>query len=461
MRHERDPVDAFLLGEVLLFALLGAALALFLTKTALRTSYHLPELKVVLATIFALTSGLVAVLTATRFAVEGRRVDLLLCCGFFTTAVSWFAFSIIPAVAEDNGGRTQLWAAIVGRLVGAAAIAAAPLAYGRARHRRFALVNALSIAVAALIAVWAASRSLGFHLPSLSPNAGTAVPASLIGANAVAALLWLLAVIGFSGRYRKHQQDLDRWLALGSTLLLAASLHYIFTPLLAPGNVSQGDFISVLAYAVLLVGVWRAIRGSEFGRAVAEERARVARDVHDGLAQYLFAVATHASMLEAGADPAEILPKLKAAAFAAQQEARFAILALSSASGRAPFDAALRRFVDVLTADGGLEVELAIDPLIRLGPDEQIEVFRIVQEGLANARWHAGARTAWVTISGRGGRRVINVRDDGRGFEYDGQGEGSGQGLRNMRERAAAIGGALSLRTAPGSGTSVEVVLRV
>ena len=70
-----------------------------------------------------------------------------------------------------------------------------------------------------------------------------------------------------------------------------------------------------------------------------------------------------------------------------------------------------------------------------------------------------------MTISGRGGRRVITVRDDGRGFASpDDLQPGStagGQGLRNMRHRAAAIGAALSLRSTPGSGTSVEVVLRV
>jgi signal transduction histidine kinase len=111
----------------------------------------------------------------------------------------------------------------------------------------------------------------------------------------------------------------------------------------------------------------------------------------------------------------------------------------------------------VLTADGELEVELEIDKQIQLGPDEQIEVFRIVQEGLANARRHAGARHAWVEIGARLGERYVTVRDDGGGFELA---EGAGHGLRNMRERAESIGGALSLRTAPGAGTSVEVVLR-
>jgi two-component system, NarL family, sensor histidine kinase DegS len=233
----------------------------------------------------------------------------------------------------------------------------------------------------------------------------------------------------------------------------------MFTPLVHAGDVSQGDYLRLLAYGVLLVGIWRAIRGSEFGRAVAEERARVAREIHDGLAQYLFAVSTHASMLEAGADPAVTIPQLKAAALAAQQEARYAILALSSAAGRSPFDAGLRRYVDFLTADGALEVELEIDSAIVLGPDEQIEVFRIVQEGLANARKHAGATHAWVQIEERAGERFVLVRDDGVGFEQTEEG-GGGQGLRNMRERASSIGGTLTLRSTPGSGTALEVALR-
>src|SRR5438094_9735837 len=114
-------------------------------------------------------------------------------------------------------------------------------------------------------------------------------------------------------------------------------------------------------------------------------------------------------MLESGADPATTIPQLKQAATAAQQEARFAILALSSASGTAPFDAALRRYVEFLTADGQLEVDLEIDENVQLAPDEQIEVFRIVQEGLANARKHAGARHADVGIGLRGEGRIVGI----------------------------------------------------
>jgi signal transduction histidine kinase len=239
--------------------------------------------------------------------------------------------------------------------------------------------------------------------------------------------------------------------------MLFSSLHLVFMPLLGNVDVSPSDFLRVLGYGVFCVGVWRAIKAAEFGRAVADERARLAREIHDGLAQYLFAVATHATMLEQGGSAAELGPKIKHAAAAAQQEARFAILALSSASGNAPFDAALRRYVELITADAELKVELEIDRRMHLDPDEQIELFRIVQEGLANVRRHAHARRAEVRIEERGGRRVVTIVDDGEGFQREEEG---GQGLRNIRARIASIGAALSLRTSPGAGTALEVTLR-
>ena len=221
---------------------------------------------------------------------------------------------------------------------------------------------------------------------------------------------------------------------------------------------SQKAVFDLVAYAILLVGVWRAIRAAEFGRAIAEERARVAREIHDGLAQYLFAISTHASMLEGGAPPETLVPKLKEATLAAQREARFAVLALSSAGGTAPFDAAIRRYVEFLTADGNLAVDVEIDPGIRLAPDEQIEVFRIVQEGLGNVRKHANATRAEVRIGERNGQRMVMVTDDGQGF--DGVGTPAGQGLKNIRARAAAIDGGVEVRSEMGRGTAVEVLLR-
>ena len=333
-------------------------------------------------------------------------------------------------------------------------IAVAPFVPGRSGPR--ALANTVSAACLALALAWFALRSSVDVLPAIGTH--NATPGLLTGSLAAQALLNLLAVVGFGKRFYERREDLDRWLALASTLMLFASLHYVFTPVLAAGSVSRGDALRLLAYGLLLVGAWRAISFAEFGRAVAEERARVAREIHDGLAQYLFAVSTHATMLQQGAPQQETLAKLKEAADAAQQEARFAILALSTAAGSAPFDAALTRYIEFLTADGQLEVDLEIDPDVRLAPDEQIEVFRIVQEGLANVRKHANATRAEVRIGTRFYERFVSIRDNGEGF--DGDSTAAGQGLKNIRARAKTIEGGFTLTSRPGRGTALEVVLR-
>jgi len=460
-RDDRDDFEAFLWGEILLFSLLGAALAFFVTHHSFASAWSLPQLSLVLETAIVIAGGTVAVLTAIRFSVEGRRSDLLLSVGFLVAAASILAFSIAPVLGGQQVHRAEGWAGIVGTIIGWVMIAAAPFRRGRARPGRRTFGSVCFAAGVVLALVWIALRARGTQLPGLGPRDAGSTPAELTAALAALALLNLVAVVGFALRFRDRREDLDRWLALGATLMLFASLHYLFTPLLASGDVAQGDFLRLLAYGVLMVGAWRAIRFAEFGRAVAEERARVAREIHDGLAQYLFAVATHASMLESSdnGERRETIESLKEAAGAAQQEAKFAVLALSSASGTAPFDAALRRYVDFLTADGALEVELEIDPSVRLAPDEQIEVFRIVQEGLANVRKHANATRAEVTIGEReDGERVVLVRDDGEGF--DGKTTAAGQGLKNIRARAETIEGGFSLTSRPGLGTALEVVLR-
>jgi len=458
-RSVKDTFESWLVGELLLVALLGSATALFLTNPILRSTYELPEGRLVLDTAVVLAATIVAILAAVRFSVEGRPLDLLLAAGFFVAGVGTLAFSIAPVLGGSNQGAPEAWAAIGSRVLAATLIALAPLVPApRIAARRRALLAGIALLIAALVAMWLPLHGFGARL-SLLDGAGGSRTFELTVATSFLALLALAAVIGFAVRYRAHGEDLDSWLALGATLTLFAELHYVLTPHVSSDFISQGDFLRLLSYGLLLVGVWRAISFSEFGRAVAEERARVAREIHDGLAQYLFAVSTHASMLEAGAPLEQTLPKLKEAAAAAQQEARFAVLALSSASGTAPFDAALRRYIEFLTADGVLEVDVEIDPAILLAPDEQIEVFRIVQEGLANVRKHAGAQRAEVWIGQRLGRRIVSVSDDGVGFD-GGDDAAAGQGLKNMRLRANTIDGGFALRSRPGRGTALEVVLR-
>src|SRR5215813_3603554 len=104
-RGRRDAFDTFLSGEVVLVGLLGAALALFLTKPSLRHPYDLPQLRLVLTSLYAVGAGLLALLTAIRFTVDKRRFDLMLSCGFSLIGLSWLCFAVGPTVVgrSENG----------------------------------------------------------------------------------------------------------------------------------------------------------------------------------------------------------------------------------------------------------------------------------------------------------------------------------------------------------------------
>jgi len=456
-QQNESALHSWLAGEFLLIALLSAALALWGAYPGLPSSFDLPPLLLALDTSIALTSMLVAVLTGVRFSVDSSRMDLLLCMGFSVAAISIFAFEIAPTLGGSAIEKPEAWASLVARVFSAALISAAAFARGPVRRPDRALPTALGACLLVLLVGWSGTRALVQAVSSESPS-GAELPMTI--AFALLALLYLGAMVGFGLRYRRWLEDLDSWLALAATLWLYSSLNFVFRPILPGLEAALGDFLRLLACVLLVVGVWRGIRAAEFGRAVAEERARVAGEIHDGLAQYLFALSTHLNMLRTGADLETVLPRLEEVAGLAQQEARFAVLALSSAGGSAPFDAALHRYVEFLCTDGKLEVGVEIDSDIHLAPDEQIEIFRIVQEGLANVRKHANANWAEVKIAANEGKRMVIIRDDGDGLVADNDKPSAGQGLKNMRRRADSIGADFTVSSKPGKGTTLEVALR-
>jgi signal transduction histidine kinase len=454
-RTRSDPYRSWLTGELVLVGALTFALGTLAFNRRLGGFPH-PEARLAVVTAIAVVATIVAILAAIRFLVEGRLLDALLAGAFMASALGAALFDVVPVLSGGEPSEWQSWAWVGIGLVATALIAIAPYTTRRLGFRRPVLAAVWGGVVLSLIGMFLIVRAL--DAGDTTVESTLAAENGLEIASAVKAALAVVATVGFGLRYRRDGRDLDSWLALALTLVVFADLQAVLAPDLGTRGLLQGDFLRLIANGVLLVGVWRAISDAEFGRAVADERARVAQDIHDGLAQYLFAISTHVTMLEGGAPLEKTLPKLKQAAVAAQHEARYAVLALSSAGGVAPFDAALRRYVEVLTADGALDVDVAIDPAVKLAPDEQIEVFRIVQEGLANARRHADARRAWVRIGWRAGRRIVLVRDDGVGFE--GETVAAGQGLKSMQRRAEAIEGAFSLRSSPQRGTAIEIVLR-
>ena len=204
--------------------------------------------------------------------------------------------------------------------------------------------------------------------------------------------------------------------------------------------------------------------------AVTEERERIAREMHDSLAQVLGYVNTKAQAIAEflrthQVDRASVqLGQLSEAARSAYADVREGILGLRTSLGpeRGLLDA-LREYLEQWKEQSGLPAELTIRPegctLRTLSPAAELQLLRIVQEALANVRKHAAASRVRVElIEADEGVQAI-IEDDGRGFDPAHLGSASFPrfGLATMRERAEAVAGNLAIASAPGRGTRVVV----
>jgi signal transduction histidine kinase len=209
--------------------------------------------------------------------------------------------------------------------------------------------------------------------------------------------------------------------------------------------------------------------------AISEERERIAREMHDSLAQVLGYVNTKAQavqeLLKRGdSDRASAqVGQLGEAARAAYADVREGILALRSSlgDGRTMLDA-LREFLERWQEQSEVDGTLTIAPDARieaLPPAAELQLLRIVQEALANVRKHAGAAQVEVRIGAIPEGIEVVVADDGRGFD-PGRDRTSGDrvphfGLATMRERAESVGGTLEVVSAHEEGTRVTVRLPI
>jgi signal transduction histidine kinase len=188
--------------------------------------------------------------------------------------------------------------------------------------------------------------------------------------------------------------------------------------------------------------------------AVVRERRRMARELHDGLAQELAFVVTECGRL--GLDPG--LRGIARAAQSALAESRRAILAL-----RRPVAPSLAEELEQVAhhaADrAGLRLDLRLARSIDLPPESRIELSRVVHETIANVARHAGATSVCVELSAEHGTRLV-VSDDGAGFDPSRSEAGRpGFGILGMGERVRALGGELRIVSRPERGTRVEVLL--
>lgn len=199
--------------------------------------------------------------------------------------------------------------------------------------------------------------------------------------------------------------------------------------------------------------------------AIAEERARIAREMHDGMAQVLAYVNTKAQAagehLRRGRfdKAAHQLDELSGAAREVYTEVREGILALRTApTPGQSMPKALLNFVNRWQEQAGIEVDASIDLSIDLPPAVELQLLRVVQEALSNVRKHSGAKSVMVHMRRKESTVEALVSDDGIGFDPAAL-HRTGRprfGLAIMRERAESVGGQLMIDSEPGLGTKVQ-----
>ncbi len=203
----------------------------------------------------------------------------------------------------------------------------------------------------------------------------------------------------------------------------------------------------------------------EKAAVLAEDRARIARDLHDGAAQTLYFVALKTDVLRqrlTGDDTA--VTELRDMGQKIRQVIReirrtiFALRPLDWPPGG--FIPALRQFIDGFAEQTGWQTAVALDEAAPLPPQLEPVIFRLAQESLNNIAKHAGASQVWITLAEENGRIRLTIRDDGKGFAPP-EVNGGGLGMRQMSDRVTAVGGRFYVKSQPNQGTTITAEIPV
>jgi signal transduction histidine kinase len=245
----------------------------------------------------------------------------------------------------------------------------------------------------------------------------------------------------------------------------------------AQGNPFDDDDLDLLtsfaaqsAAAIENARLYQELR-RERDRLVAIEddiRRRLARDLHDGPAQLLAALITNIGLIRMlHVRKPELVPEeldqLMPTAEKALRQVRTLLFDLRpvilETQGLAP---ALELYIQRQQEINSLTYHLSVNGFSgRLIAQAERAIFSIVQEAVGNARKHAHAHNVWIEMTGSNSDLIVQVRDDGRGFDMAAQNadydERGSLGMINMQERAQALGGKLTIHSEPGRGTTITL----
>jgi signal transduction histidine kinase len=231
----------------------------------------------------------------------------------------------------------------------------------------------------------------------------------------------------------------------------------------AAGIVVAGDpgHSALDAFSAIVLGAGATALGISSQRrrtagVLDKERQRIARNLHDGLAQELAYIRMETQRMAAVERNGRV-DRLAQAAERALEESRSAIEALHS-GGDDPFHLELSELADELASRQGARLSVQVDPAIQLKGRDREALLRIMREAISNGVSHGRATEVALELTGDDGVRMA-VRDNGAGFAPGGPRRRGGFGLASMRARAQELGGDLKVQSAPGQGTVVEVKL--
>ncbi len=286
----------------------------------------------------------------------------------------------------------------------------------------------------------------------------------LLATNAVIATLMFGAAVRFAFRAVRLGDAHMHAVSLTMTLTAFGQIHAIFFPPIDPHYVSTGDAFRIAGYVLLLCMLVSRLGYEITDHVASEERIRISRELHDGLAQHLgllhlrlvLAAAPHRDPQRRGQDLATARRLVEASLL----EARQAVLSLRS--GSVSWD----QFQHTLSSFGqefgqNHEVEVAMEFAgggQSVDAGLQAEVLRILHEAFSNAVRHGEATIIAAHVHANSASLIVEVMDNGKGFSPNSL-DGQGVGLASMHERIERRGGTLDLATAPGQGVTLRARL--
>ena len=453
--------------------LLAALVAGTLTDLVIAVPHiHFAYRSVALHAMLEATATLIALLTTIllwgRLQHRQRRNDLLLFVALALLTTTNLVFAAIPAAIWTDPHPFSIWTTVFSSAVAAALLAAAALArpvrlhdYEKAARISIVLMAIGIVAMGTVVGLFVDKLPVGFN-PALNPT-GLGLLAGndfIVGAQVVIAALFFVAAFGFTRRAEHSGDELLLWLGASSMFAAFARVNYFIYPSLYSEWVYTGDALRLGWHVLLFVGAAREIQlyqRAYANRRVLEERRRIARDLHDGLAQELAFIAATARGIADSDTANSRFRQLASAAERGLGESRRAIASLTDRHRDESFDAALVQTVEEVALRLGTRVVIDAEPAQGIPQERQEQLLRIVREAVTNAARHGGASVVRVQFANGNGLR-LEVEDDGVGFDPTAI-ESSGFGLVTMRERAAAMGAQFYLSSVPDQGTKIEVIV--